>query len=249
MEIIMYLRDYFGFMIAIIGCLILSGLASGRVKSVFRKYDGVKCRSKLSGYDTAVRLLQVNGACDISIGSVRGFLTDHYDPARALVNLSEATYDSYSIAAVAVAAHEIGHVMQKRDGYGLYRFRAMIVPVVNFGTYLATPLVLIGLLLDRFAVAADTNTGYYLAMIGVILYGGALLFALVTLPVEWNASKRAKEMLLSTGILFADELPAAKAVLSAAALTYLASLLTALVLFLRFLIQVLTLFGRRDYRR
>jgi Zn-dependent membrane protease YugP len=125
----------------------------------------------------------------------------------------------------------------------------MIVPVVNFGTYLAMPLVLIGLLLDRFALTADTNTGYYIAMIGVILYGSALLFALVTLPVEWNASKRAKEMLLSEGILSSDELPVANEVLSAAAMTYLASLLTALVLFLRFLIQVLTLFGRRDYKR
>lgn len=96
----MYLRDYFGFMIAIIGCLILSGLASGRVKSVFRKYDSVKCRSRLSGYDTAMRLLQMNGARDISVGSVRGFLTDHYDPTKAVVNLSEATYGSYSIAAV-----------------------------------------------------------------------------------------------------------------------------------------------------
>lgn len=245
----MYLRDYFGFIIAIIGCLILSGLASGRVKSVFRKYDSVKCRSRLSGYDTAMRLLQMNGARDISVGSVRGFLTDHYDPTKALVNLSDATYGSYSIAAIAVAAHEIGHVMQKRDGYALYRFRAMIVPVVNFGTYLAMPLVLIGLLLDRFALTAETNTGYYIAMIGVILYGSALLFALVTLPVEWNASKRAKEMLLSEGILSSDELPVAKEVLSAAAMTYLASLLTALVLFLRFLIQVLTLFGRRDYKR
>ena len=111
------------------------------------------------------------------------------------------------------------------------------------------PLVLVGLLLDWFSATADANTGFYIAMIGVILYGGSLLFALVTLPVELNASRRAQKMLLAEGILTQDEIPAAKEVLSAAALTYLASLLTSLVYFLRFLVRVLTMFGRRDNRR
>lgn len=249
MERMMYLQDYFGFMIAIIVCLILSAMASGKVKSAFRKYDGSRCRSGLSGHDVAARLLRANGIYDITIGSVQGFLTDHYHPAKAVVNLSEATYGNPSIAAVAVAAHEIGHVMQKKEGYGLYRIRTALVPVVNFGMHLAMPLVLTGLLLDRFAAVTNADTGFYIAMVGVILYGGSLLFALVTLPVEWNASRRAKRMLLSEGILSEDELPAASEVLSAAALTYLASLVTSLVFFLRFLVQVLTLFGRRDYRR
>lgn len=244
----MYLQSYFAFMTAIIVCLILSALASGKVKFVFRKYDGSRCRSGLSGHDAAARLLRANGIYDITIGSVQGFLTDHYHPAKAVVNLSEATYGNSSIAAVAVAAHEIGHVMQKKEGYGLYRIRTALVPVVNFGMHLAMPLVLIGLLLDRFAAAANADTGFYIAMVGVVLYGGSLLFALVTLPVEWNASRRAKRMLLSEGILSEDELPAASEVLSAAALTYLASLVTSLVFSLRFLVQVLTLFGRRDYR-
>lgn len=245
----MYLQDYFGFMIAIIVCLIFSGSASRRVNSTFRKYDGKRCRSGMTGRDVAVCLMRANGVHDISIGSVGGFLTDHYHPAKAVVNLSESTYANPSIAAVAVAAHEIGHVMQKKDGYGLYQLRTLLVPVVNFGRHLALPLVLIGLLLDRFAVAADADTGFYVAMVGVILYAGSLLFALVTLPVELDASRRAKKMLFAEGILTEDELPFAGEVLSAAALTYLASIMVSLVFFLRFLVQVLTIFGRRGNRR
>ena len=185
----------------------------------------------------------------ISIGSVRGFLTDHYHPAKSIVNLSESTYGNSSVAAVAVAAHEMGHVIQKQEGYGLYKLRTALVPVVNFGSRLAMPLVLVGLLLDWYSMSANADIGFKVAMLGVILYGASLLFALVTLPVEINASKRAGQMLIAEGILAPDELPAAKEVLSAAALTYLASLLTSLVYFLRFLVRVLTMFGRRDNRR
>ena len=245
----MYLQDYFGFMIAIIACMIFSGIASGKVKTSFNKHNNTRCRSGYTGCDTVNRLMRANGIHDISIGSVRGFLTDHYHPTKAIVNLSESTYANDSVAAVAVAAHEMGHVMQKKEGYGLYRIRTALVPVVNFGTRLAMPLVLVGLLLDWFSATADANTGFYIAMIGVLLYGGSLLFALVTLPVELNASHRAQKMLLAEGILTQDEIPAAKEVLSAAALTYLASLLTSLVYFLRFLVRVLTMFGRRDNRR
>ena len=245
----MYLQDYFWFMLAILACMIFSGIASGKVKTSFNKHNSTRCRSGLTGYDTVTRLMRANGVYDITIGSVRGFLTDHYHPTKAIVNLSESTYANNSVAAVAVAAHEMGHVMQKKDGYGLYKFRTALVPVVNFGTRLSMPLVLVGLLLDWFSATADANTGFYIAMVGVILYGGSLLFALVTLPVELNASHRAQKMLLAEGILTQDEIPAAKEVLSAAALTYLASLMTSLVYFLRFLVRVLTMFGRRDNRR
>ena len=245
----MYLQDYFGFMIAIIACMIFSGIASSKVKMSFNKHNRTRCRSGYTGCDTVNRLMHANGIYDISIGSVRGFLTDHYHPAKSIVNLSESTYANDSVAAVAVAAHEMGHVMQKKDGYGLYKLRTALVPVVNFGTRLAMPLVLVGLLLDWFATTADADTGFYIAMVGVLLYGGSLFFALVTLPVELNASKRAGKMLLAEGILTQDELPAAKEVLSAAAMTYLASLMTSLVYFLKFLVRVLTLFGRRDNRR
>lgn len=242
----MYWQDYIWFIGAIIICMIFSGIASGKVKSSFAKHNKTRCRSGLTGYDTVMRLMRSNQVYGISVGSVGGFLTDHYHPAKNIVNLSESTYGSNSVAAVAVAAHEMGHVMQKKEGYAFYKIRTAIVPLVNIGSWLAMPLVLVGLLLDWFYIMADESLGFYIAMIGVILYGGSLLFALVTLPVELDASRRAQKMLVSEGILTAEEIPAAKEVLSAAALTYLASLLTSLVYFLRFLFYVLTLFGRRD---
>ena len=153
------------------------------------------------------------------------------------------------MAAVAVAAHEVGHVMQKKEGYAFYKLRTALVPAVNFGTFLAMPLVLVGLLLDYFVVTSNANTGFYIAMAGVALYGGSLLFALVTLPVELDASRRAKKMLIAEGIIGDEQIDAASEVLSAAALTYVASLLTSLVYFLRFLLYVLTVFGRRNNSR
>ena len=245
----MFLQDYIWFLAAISVCMILSAIASGKVKSTFNKYNSVRCRSGMSGYDTVSSLLRRRAVWDISVGCVRGFLTDHYHPNKAIVNLSESTYHNNSVAAVAVAAHEVGHVMQKKEGFAFYKVRTALVPVVNFGTFLAMPLVLVGLLFDYFVATADANTGFYIALVGVALYGGSLLFALVTLPVELDASRRAKKMLISEGILREDELPMASEVLSAAAMTYLASLLTSLVFFLRFLFYVLALFGRRNNSR
>ncbi|MBQ8732362.1 MAG: zinc metallopeptidase [Oscillospiraceae bacterium] len=245
----MYWNDYMWFMGAMLICMLLSAFASGKVKSSFTKYDKVRCRSGMTGYDTVARLMRSNDVNGISIGCVSGNLTDHYHPSKSIVNLSESTYNSNSVAAVAVAAHEMGHVMQKQKGYLFYQLRTALVPVVNFGSRLSMPLVLIGLLLDWYSATANPDIGFKVAMIGVILYGGSLLFALVTLPVELNASNRARKMLLAEGILCEDEIPAAKEVLSAAALTYFASLLTSLVYFLRFLVRVLTMFGRRDNRR
>ncbi len=242
----MYLQDYIWFLAAIVLCGIFSAVASGKVQSAYRKYGKVANRSGMTGYDTVSRLMRANGVYGISIGRVSGNLSDHYHPAKAIVNLSTDTHDSRSVAAVAVAAHEMGHVMQKKDGYLFYRIRTALVPAVNFGSFLAMPLVLIGLLIDFLALSATPEAGFYIAMIGVILYGGSFLFTLVTLPVELDASRRAKKMLLSEGILTADEMPGAEKVLSAAALTYLASLLTSLVYFLRFLVYVLTIFGRRN---
>lgn len=242
----MYLQDYFWFLGAIILCGIFSAVAGIKVHSAYRKYGRVRNRSGMTGKDAAAQLMRSNNIQDIFIGRVDGKLSDHYHPAQKTVNLSEDAYDSDSIAAVAVAAHEMGHVMQDKNGYWLYRLRTAIVPIINFGSGLAMPLVLIGFLIDLFSMAAGESIGFYIAMIGVILYGGSLLFALVTLPVELNASRRAKSMLLSEGILSNDEMSAANEVLSAAALTYLASLLTSLVYFLRFLVRVLTMFGRRN---
>ena len=242
----MYLRDYLWFLLALGICLVFSGWASARVHSAYNAFSSMKTRSHMTGYDTAVRLLRSNQINGISVGRVGGKLSDHYNPQKGIVNLSAATYGDDSVAAVAVAAHEIGHVIQKQRGYFPYRLRAALVPIANIGSYLALPLVLIGLLLDVFVFATEgTSTGFYVALVGVGLYSLSTLFMLVTLPVEFNASKRAKRALIEEGILTDEELIGADKVLDAAALTYVASLAVSLVYFLRFFLMVLTLFGRR----
>ena len=205
--------------------------------------------SRMTGYDTARRLLSANGIKDISVGRVKGHLTDHYHPKKKIVNLSEGVYGSDSLAAVAVAAHEVGHVVQKKKGYLFYRIRTALVPITNIGSRLAIPLVLVGLLLDlATGFTQEITLGYVLAMVGVALYGLSTLFSLVTLPVELNASRRAKKMLVAQGIVTEEELPYADQMLDAAAMTYVASLLTSLIYFLRFFIWIMILFGgrRRD---
>ena len=230
-------------------CAAIGASASMKVHRAFNKYGNMPTQSRMTGYDTARRLLRSNGVNDISVGKVRGHLSDHYHPTKKVVNLSDSTFGSDSIAAVAVAAHEVGHVMQKKKGYPLYKLRQVLVPITNIGTALAMPLVLIGLILD-FAVASTQNsdTGWYLALAGVALYGLSTIFALVTLPVEFNASRRAKQMLVAEGVLTKEELPYADKMLDAAANTYVASLLTSLIYFLRFALWVFIMFGgrRRD---
>lgn len=241
----MYLQEYLIFLAAIVVCMIFAGYASYRVKVAFAKHDRVRASSGLTGRETAERLMRSGGISDIKVGKTHGKLTDHYHPTKKIVNLSQSTYDNDSVAAVAVAAHEIGHVMQKKKGYVFYNLRTFLVPVVNFGSHLAMPLVLVGLIIDFLSLAANPSLGFYIALVGVALYGGTFVFALVTLPVELNASRRAKEMLIAQGVLSQEQIDGAGEVLSAAALTYLASMLTSLVYFLRFLTRVLVLFGRR----
>lgn len=231
---------------AMLLCGIIAGAASAKVHSAYKKYGAMETQSRMTGYDTAQRLLRRGGVRDISVGRVRGHLSDHYHPTKKQVNLSESVYGNDSIAAVAVAAHEIGHVMQKKDGYFPYKLRTALVKVTNIGSMLAVPLVLLGLILDVFVAATqDSDVGFYVALAGVVLYGLSLVFALVTLPVEFNASRRAKKMLVAEGILTNEELPYADKMLDAAAQTYVASLLTSLIYFLRFLLWVMVLFGRR----
>ena len=238
---------YFIFLGLILLCAIFAGWASAKVRSTYSAYQDLGTSSRMTGYDTAVRLLRANGVNDISIGRVRGFLSDHYHPTKKTVNLSESTYGNDSVAAVAVAAHEIGHVMQKKKGYLPYKLRSVLVPLANIGSRLALPLVLVGLILDVFVTKTqNSDLGFYLAMAGVIGYGLSTVFMLVTLPVELDASRRAKKMLVAEGIINKQELPYAEKMLSAAAMTYVASLLTSLVYFLRFAIWVLILFGRNS---
>ena len=241
----MFYDYYFIFFGLILLCALFSGWASNKVKTTYRAFNKVALRSNMTGYDTAVRLLRVNDVRDISVNRVRGELTDHYHPTKKVVNLSASTYGNNSIGAVAVAAHEIGHVMQNKKGYFPYKVRNALVAVTNIGSKLAMPLVIFGLLLDMFVYTTQSSTGYYLAMLGVVCYGLSTLFMLVTLPVEFNASKRAKRMLLQEGIVNAEEAEGAEQVLNAAALTYVASLATSLVYFLRFAMWVLAVFGRR----
>ena len=230
-------------------CAIFAGRASSKVRSTFAAFQDVGTRSHATGYDTARKLLRANGVDDISIGRVRGELSDHYHPTKKIVNLSESVYGSDSVAAVAVAAHEIGHVMQKKKGFFPYKLRTWLVPITNIGSRLALPLVRLGLILDVFvATTQNSNLGFYLAIAGVALYGLATLFALVTLPVEYDASRRAKRMLVEEGILTEEELPYASEMLSAAAQTYVASLMTSLVYFLRFALWVFLIFGGRRRR-
>ncbi len=246
----MYIYYVFSFLLILV-CGVCAASASAKVRSAYRAYGEMPTASHMTGYDTATRLLRKNGVNDISVGRVRGSLTDHYHPTKRVVNLSESVYGDDSIASVAVAAHEIGHVMQNKKGYLPYKIRNILVPITNIGSKLSMPLVIIGLILDIFVTTtADTSIGYYFALVGVGLYGLATLFALVTLPVELDASRRAKKMLVEEGILQEEELPYASKMLSAAANTYVASLLSSLVYFLRFALWVLMLFGgnRRDRR-
>lgn len=237
--------DYLLFLLLLIPCLIFSGWASARVNSTFTAFDRVQTRSCMTGYDTAVRLMSRRGVHDISVNRVEGKLTDHYHPTKKQVNLSMSSYGSTSVAAVAVAAHEVGHVMQKKSGYVPYRIRNALVPVTNIGARLALPLVIVGVLLDLFLTVTDVPVGQWLVYIGIALYGLSTLFMLVTLPVEYNASRRAKKMLIEDGILTEEELPGASKVLSAAALTYVASLLVSLLYLLRFAVLFLSLLRRR----
>ena len=240
---------YFVSILIVVVCAVLAARASAKVKSAYKAYGAMSTASHMTGYDAATRLLRRGGATDISVGRVRGELTDHYHPAKRIVNLSDGVYGDDSIAAVAVAAHEVGHVMQKKAGYLPYKIRSALVTVTNIGSKLAMPLVLIGVLLDFLVLSTDSQFGFYMAMVGVVLYGLSTVFALVTLPVELDASRRAKKMLVDEGILQPAELPYADKMLDAAANTYVASLLTSVLYFLRFALWVMMLFGGGRRRR
>ena len=234
---------YYVFLGALLLCALFASWASIKVRSTYNVFRADKTSSNMTGYDTAVRLLRANDVEGISVEKVEGELTDHYNPKKALVNLSESTYGDDSVASVAVAAHEIGHVLQKKNGYVPYKIRTALVPLANIGSFLAIPLVLLGIVLEIALAANKPGTGLNVAMIGVAAYGLSTLFTLVTLPVELDASRRAKNMLIEEGILTDEEMYGAGKVLKAAAMTYVAALATSLVYFLRFLWYVLMIFG------
>ena len=221
----------FVYLILLFAVMILSLIAQGRVQSVFNKYAQVPARSGVTGARLAEELLYRNGL-SLPIKPVAGSLTDHYDPRNQVVGLSEAVYGSSSVSALAVAAHEIGHVLQHNEDYAPMKMRSVILPAANIGCRIGPYLVIGGLLLSYLA-AGTGNAGYYIALVGVGLYVMMLLFQLITLPVEFNASKRGLEMLTDGGYLAEDELPGAKKMLRAAAMTYVLAALGSFVTVLR----------------
>lgn len=223
--------------ILVLPAIILAVIAQGKVSSTFNKYSRVPSRIGMTGAEAARRIMELNGIYDVSIERVAGNLTDHYDPSKKVLRLSDNVYSSSSIAAIGVAAHETGHAIQHARGYAPLSLRSIMVPAVNFGSRLFLPLILLGLLFSF-----SSAMGNSLITLGIILFGITVLFTLVTLPVEFNASKRAIACLTESRILYDDEVDGAKKVLSAAAMTYVASAAVAIAQFLRLLV----LFGGRN---
>lgn len=215
---------------------VLSMIASAKVNSTFNRYSKMRSASGMTGAEAAQRILQQNGIYDVAVEHVRGNLTDHYDPKNKVLRLSDATYGSSSVAAVGVAAHECGHALQHNVGYLPLRIRSAIVPAANIGSRLGIPIILLGVLL---------GSNYFLIELGIWVFSLAVLFQIVTLPVEFNASNRAMVMMERYGILGGDELRSTRKVLSAAAMTYVAAAASSILQLLRLIL----LFGgnrRRD---
>lgn len=221
--------------ILIIIAAIISLIAQWRVNSAFSKYSRVASMSGMTGAQAARMILQSNGINDVSVQRISGKLTDHYNPSTKVLNLSESVYGSTSVAAIGVAAHECGHAIQHARGYFPLSLRTALVPVANIGSQLSWVFIIVGAIL---------SVNQTLITIGIIMFSAAVLFQLVTLPVEFNASARALEQLESNGILYRDEVSQTRKVLSAAALTYVAAAATAILQLLRLII----LFGGRDRR-
>lgn len=223
------------YILVLIGA-VLSMIASAKVNSTFNKYSRVRSASGMTGAEAAQRILQQNGIYDVTVEHVSGNLTDHYDPKNKVLRLSDATYASNSVAAVGVAAHECGHALQHNVGYLPLRIRSAIVPAANIGSRLGIPIILLGVLLSG---------NYFLIQLGIWVFSLAVLFQIVTLPVEFNASNRAMAMMERYGILSGEELHSTRKVLSAAAMTYVAAAASSILQLLRLVI----LFGgnrRRD---
>lgn len=215
--------------------VVITLLASAKVKTTFNKYSRVKNCRGLTGAQAAEQVLQGAGIYDVRIERVAGNLSDHYDPRSKVLRLSDSVYNQTSVAAVGVAAHECGHAIQHARGYAALKLRSVLVPVANFGSQIAWPLILIGLLIGG-------SSSWYIMMAGVVAFSLAVLFQLVTLPVEFNASGRALRILEESNLLIDDELRGARKVLSAAALTYVASAAASILQLLRL---VLLAGGRR----
>lgn len=228
------------YVVLVLPCVLLSLWASANVNSTFRKYSQQYSSRRLTGAEAAQRVLSANGVYGVRIERISGNLTDHYDPRTNVIRLSDNVYGNTSTAAIGVACHEAGHAVQYAESYAPIKLRAAIIPVTNIGSKLAMPLILIGLLLSY---AADVS--YFFVYLGIACFGLSLVFQLVTLPVEFNASHRALVAIDEGGLLTEEEQKGAKKTLTAAALTYVAATATALAQLLRLLV----IFGGNGRRR
>jgi Zn-dependent membrane protease YugP len=208
---------YFIFMIP---AMLVMLLVQGYVRSAYSRWSRVPVRSRFTGAEAANRLIQTGGLYGVSVEAVAGNLTDHYDPRSKVLRLSQGVYGQSSVAALAIAAHELGHAMQDHEGYFMLRLRSAMVPAVNIGSYLGWILIMIGVLIQMTQVA----------WLGILVFSGGALFALATLPVELNASARARELLSNSGLISTEEEKRGVSnVLNAAAMTYVAGLFTAVM--------------------
>ena len=231
---------YYGYnstgLLPVLICALFALWASHNVNSTFKKYAKQFSRRNLTGAQAAQRVLSANGVHGVRIERVGGSLTDHFDPKTNVIRLSDSVYDSTSTAAIGVACHEAGHAVQYAVGYAPIKLRAAIIPVTNFGTRIAWPLMLLGVLLSSMSYAF-----YNLVYVGIACFSLSLVFQLITLPVEFNASRRAMQAIEQGGILYEDELAGARKTLTAAALTYVAAVAASLVQLLR----LIAIYGRR----
>lgn len=226
-----YDSTYFLVLLGVVICM----LASSKMKSTFQRYSKVRNHSGMTGREAAERILANAGIRDVVVEHISGNLNDHYDPSSKRLRLSDATYNSTSVAALGVAAHECGHAAQHAFGYAPLSLRTALVPVANFGSSISWPLILIGLIMNNQMSSLFLN-------IGILAFLAAVLFQIVTLPVEFNASRRALKILGETGILYESEVRDTRKVLTAAALTYVAGTASAILQLLR----ILLLARRRD---
>lgn len=242
----MYYGIDYTYMLFVLPAVLLSLWASAAVKSRFAAYDKVVTKKGVTGAQAAAILLRANGITDVTVQHIRGRLTDNYNPNTKILSLSDSTYTSTSIAAVGVAAHETGHAIQHHVGYAPLAFRRMLVPIANIGSCFGPLLAVLGIGFGYSSYAADSSALFQLITdIGLLLFAGSVLFYIVTLPVEFNASWRALKILTDAGVFVdKDEVAGARKVLWAAAMTYVASALTAIGSFVRLLV----LTGRRQRR-
>ncbi len=226
------------YIILVVPCLILSLIASASVNSTFKKYSQQLSYRGITGAEAARKVLTSNGVSGVRIERVSGKLTDHFDPKANVIRLSDSVYDSTSTAAIGVACHEAGHAVQYAQEYGPIKLRAAIIPVTNIGSKLAMPLILLGIILET---TMNNPNMYMLVYLGIILFSLSLVFQLVTLPVEFNASRRAMQAIEENAILTIEEEKGARKTLTAAAMTYVAATAVALAQVLR----LVMIFARR----